>query len=544
MKHTRHGYWLEEAGGVEPAPTLSEERRADIIVIGGGYTGMWAAWHIKKMEPEASVVLLEGDVCGRGSSGRNGGFCNSMWFSLPNMRERWGDAGALAVAQAARDAIDGVEAFCREEGVDAWFRRGGYLQVSTAPAHDGVWDEAVAACREPEDADATLRLAESPTAAGSPADPIAPAVARPPADPVAPVARALSPAEVAERCASPAFRGGAFYRDAATVQPARLALGLRARLLEAGVAIYERSPVRRLSDDWHFVPPIGGKSDQLRRGGGVEARTDAGAVRAGAAIVAIGGAAKAPRGPLRDALTVTSSHIVLTEPVPDVLEEIGWTGGECITDARTLIDYFRTTPDGRIAFGWGGGRIAMGARLHGRAELDADVIAAAAARLREYFPMLEEGVPVGEGPGRGAVPMRGGPGRGSGGGGCRPARITHAWGGPIDVSPTHLPVVVPLPGGKAFAAAGYTGNGVGPSYMVARTLASLALDRRDDHARLPIVDPSPQRVPPEPLHWLGGAAIRKALIHKEEAELADRSPSPLSSLIARVPQLIGFHIGR
>ncbi len=157
------------------------------------------------------------------------------------------------------------------------------------------------------------------------------------------------------------------------------------------------------------------------------------------AIVAIGGAAKAPRGPLRDSLTVTSSHIVLTEPVPDVLEEIGWTGGECITDSRALIDYFRTTPDGRIAFGWGGGRIAMGARLHGRAEVDPDVVAAAAAHLRQYFPALQ--------------------GR----------RLTHAWGGPIDVSPTHLPVVVPLSGGRAFAAAGYTGNGVGPSYMVGRS---------------------------------------------------------------------------
>jgi glycine/D-amino acid oxidase-like deaminating enzyme len=499
MKHTPHGYWLGEAGEVEVLPSLSGERSADVVVIGGGYTGMWAAWHIKKLEPNVEVVLLEADVCGHGPSGRNGGFCNSMWFSLPNMRERWGDAGALAVARAARVAIGGVEAFCREERVDAWFRRGGYLQVSTAPAHDGAWDDVWAVCGE---------LGGQSV-------------------------RPQTPAEVAERCASPAFRGGAFYRDAATVQPARLALGLRERLLAAGVHIYERSPVRRLTDDWCFVPPIGGTIDQHRARGGAIAQTEGGVVRAGAAIVAIGGAAKAPRGPLRNALTVTSSHIVLTEPVPDLLEEIGWTGGECITDARTLIDYFRTTPDGRIAFGWGGGRIEMGARLHGRAEQDPDVVAAAAARLHEYFPMLKE-----------AVPLRGGSGRRSGGRSRQPARITHAWGGPIDVSPTHLPLVVPLPDGRSFAAAGYTGNGVGPSYMVGRTLASLVLDRRDDHARLPIVDPDPQRVPPEPLHWLGGEAIRRALVGKEDAELSDLRPGLLNSLIARVPQLIGFHIGR
>jgi glycine/D-amino acid oxidase-like deaminating enzyme len=217
---------------------------------------------------------------------------------------------------------------------------------------------------------------------------------------------------------------------------------------------------------------------------------------------------------LRNRLTVASSHIVLTEPVPELLEEVGWTDGECITDSRALINYFRTTPDGRIAFGWGGGRIAMGARLHGRTELDPEVASLAAANLWDYFPGLQ--------------------GR----------ALTHAWGGPIDASPTHLPLVLPLRGSHTFAAAGYTGNGVGPSHMVGRTLASLALGREDDHSRLPIVDPNPQHVPPEPFHWLGGETIRRALVSKENAELSGRRPSPLSSLIAKVPKLIGVHIGR
>jgi glycine/D-amino acid oxidase-like deaminating enzyme len=489
MKHTPHGYWLEEVGAVAPLEELAGERSADVVVIGGGYTGLWTAWHLKQLEPDVSVVLLEGDVCGFGPSGRNGGFCNSMWFSLPNMRQRWGDAGALAVARAARDAIDGVEDFCRDEGVDAWFRRGGYLQVSTAAAHDGVWNEALEACRGLGEGggDGSGRNTG--------------------------VVQVLSEKEVAERCASPAFRGGAFYPDAATVQPARLALGLRERLLAAGVEIYERSPVCRLATDGSFVGSVDPQMTPRTRGG-VVAHTDAGLVRAGAAVVAIGGAAKAPRGPLRNALTLTSSHIVLTEPVPELLAEIGWTGGECITDSRALIDYFRTTPDGRIAFGWGGGRIAMGARLRGRAELDPAVIAATSARLREYFP------------------------------GLAGKRLTHAWGGPIDVSPTHLPVVAPLRGGNAFAAAGYTGNGVGPSHMVARTLASLALDRSDAYSRLPFIDPSPQRVPPEPFHWLGGELIRHALSSKEHAELAGRRPPFASRVVSKVPKLLGFHIGR
>jgi glycine/D-amino acid oxidase-like deaminating enzyme len=466
MKHTPHGYWLEEAGAVAPAPPLDGNRDADVVVIGGGFTGLWAAWHVKRLEPEARVVLLEADEhCGRGPSGRNGGFCNVMWFSLPSMRERWGDDAALAVARAAERSVGEIGEFCEQEGVDAWFRTGGYLQVSTAAAHDQVWSVALGACKELGADDAV---------------------------------RSLSPQEVASRCASPTFRAGAFYPHSATVQPARLALGLRERLMARGVELFESTPVRALRD----APD------------GVEARSSGGTVRARTAVLAIGGAANSRRGPLRQRITVASSHIVLTEPVPDLLEEVGWTGGECITDSRALIDYFRTTPDGRIAFGWGGGRISMGARLGGRAELDAAVVAATAEHLHAVFPGLA--------------------GR----------RIAHAWGGPIDASPTHLPMVVPLPGGRAFAAAGYTGNGVGPSHMVGRTLASLALDRRDEPSRLAFVDPSPPRVPPEPFSWVGGEAIRAGLIAKEEAELADRSPSRISVALARIPELIGFHIGR
>ncbi len=465
MKHTPHGYWLEEAGELAPAPPLAADVAADVLVLGGGYTGMWAAWHLKALEPAARVVVLEASTCGDGPSGRNGGFCNVMWFSLQNMRERWGDAAALAVAEASRESVKGVGEFCEAQGVDAWYRHGGYLQVSTAPAQDGVWSETVDACRE-------LRVEG--------------------------VVEALDADAVAGHCRSPAFRGGAYYQDSATVQPARLAHGLRDRLLAAGVEVHEASPVRSL----RAAPD------------GVEARTDGGRIRAGTAVIAIGGAAAGRRGPLRDRLTVTSSHIVLTEPVPDVLEEVGWTGSECITDCRTMLHYFRTTPDGRIAFGLGGGQISFNAGLHGKVEVDPEVVAMAAERLRAYFPALE--------------------GR----------RITHAWGGPIDVSPTHLPLVMPLRGGRVFVAAGYTGNGVGPAHMVGRVMASLALDRRDEHSRLAIVDPTPQRVPPEPFHWIGGSLIRRGIMSKENAEANGHDPNPLAAAIAKVPELIGFHIGR
>jgi len=466
MRHDRLGYWIEEAGEAARAAPLEGERDADVVIVGGGYTGLWTAWHLRRLEPEARVTLLEAEpLCGLGPSGRNGGFCDAMWLSLASMRERWGPEGALAVAWAAEEAVDRIEAFCRDEGVDAWFRRGGYLEASTAAAHDGSWERNVAACRE-------LGVDEKVVV--------------------------LSEAEVRARCDSPAFRGGAYSPVTASVQPARLALGLRERVRAAGVEVFESSPVRSFRES----------------GDGVLARTARGAVRARRGVIAIGAGAKGRRGPLRDRLTVASSHIVLTEPVPDVIDRLGWNGGECITDGRSLVHYFRTTPEGRIAFGWGGGRIAMGARTKGRAELDPAVIAAAGRHLHDYFP------------------------------GLRGRRITHAWGGPIDASPTHLPAVRSLPAGRAFAAAGYTGNGVGPSNMVGRTLAALALDRRDDPSRLAFVDDQTPRLPPEPFHWLGGESIRLGILKKEEAEMAGRRPGRVAAAVAKVPDLLGFHIGR
>jgi glycine/D-amino acid oxidase-like deaminating enzyme len=463
-RHTAHGYWIEEAGGLpEPLAPLAGERSADVVVVGGGYTGMWAAWHLKALEPNASVALLEAEVCGEGPSGRNAGFVNTLWFSLPTLRRRFGDERALAIARAAQASVEAIGEFSAAQRVDAGFKRAGYLQVSTAPGWDGQWSEALTACGELGEAGAV---------------------------------RELNAADVAARCASPKFRGGALYPDSATVQPARLALGLRARLRDAGVEVFEKSPVVRIKGD----------------GSRAVVATSEGAVRAGAAIVACGGRALTLPG-LRRRLTLTSSHIVLTEPVPDLLAEIGWTGGECITDSRAMLHYFRTTPEGRIAFGWGAGRVAFGARTRGRAEVDPRIAAEVEAHLRRFFPGLA--------------------GR----------RVEHAWGGPIDVSPNHLPIAGSLDGPVHYGF-GYTGNGVGPSHMVGRTLASLALDRRDEASRLAIVESSTPRVPPEPFRFVGGSVIRHALLRREEAIEAGGRPGPLTSFVAGIPERIGIHVGR
>jgi glycine/D-amino acid oxidase-like deaminating enzyme len=464
-RHTATGWWLEEAGAVEARPPLTRPLSADVLVIGGGYTGLWTAWHVLEAEPGARVALLEGEVCGQGPSGRNGGFCESMWLSAPALRERFGEGPARDLLEASSRSVEEIGAWCAEQEVDAWFDQSGYICVSTAPAFDGVGRDAVEAAAE----------------LGAPERVVG-----------------LSAAEVRVRCASPRFRGGVLIGDFATVQPARLALGLRRRLIERGALVFEASRVERLR----------------RVSGGLLAETANGCVRAPAAVLAMGPAARGVR-PLRTRLSVTSSHIVLTEPVPDLLEEIGWTGGECLTDGRTLIHYFRTTRDGRIVFGWGGGRLAWGARLDGRAEVDREVAAQVGADLLRLFPGLEN------------------------------RRLTHAWGGPIDVSPSHIPQVGSLPGAPVHFAFGYTGNGVGPSQLTGRILASLALDRRDEVTRLPIVDSGPGAlVPPEPLAWLGGSLVRAALVRRERIEQEGGHADPLTRAVCAAPRALGIHLAR
>jgi glycine/D-amino acid oxidase-like deaminating enzyme len=459
MRHTRHGWWLEEAGAVTPLPRLEGDATADIVIVGGGYLGLWTAWQLRELEPELDVVVLEAALCGHGPSGRNGGFCETLWPDAAILRERAGDAAALAVCRASEDAVRGIGAWCSANDVDTWFREAPMLRVATTESQLGSWDDVVRAAAE----------------LGAPDE-----------------VPAASEQEVRARCASPLFLGGALFRLNATVQPARLVLGLRDRLLARGVRIHERTEVTR-----------------LHREGGVDTRL--GRVRAGATVLAVNSAA--PRFPgYRLSLAVASSHIVLTEPVPDVLDELGWTGGEAIVDSRTLVHYMRTTRDGRIAFGWGGGRMGLAGRRARWLEVDPDVVGSARKSLVRFFPQV------------------------------RGRTLTHAWGGPIDVSPTHLPIFGSR--GRVHHGFGFTGNGVGPSYLGGEILARLALDRRDQRTALALVEPGRKLFPPEPFRYTGGSLIRRALVAKDAAEDAGREPRAPTRFVASLPRRLGLRLPR
>jgi glycine/D-amino acid oxidase-like deaminating enzyme len=457
----QRSWWLREAlaqeDGQAASPPLDGDAAADVVIVGGGFTGLWTAYQLARKHPELGVTILEQDVCGGGPSGRNGGFASGWWDELDGLTKLHGRDAAVRACQAVSASIDGIVAFCEEHGVDAWYRKSGYMFAATGPRHEAAVAE-------------MTRLAAQ---AGFP-DELVP----------------LTSAEVQARCSSPAFRSGAFMRDGASVQPAFLARGLRRVVLGLGVTIHEGTIVRRLD-------------------AGPCAVTDRGIVRAKHAVLAVNAWATAwPR--LARRIAAWSSYIVLTAPAPEKLEEIGWTRGELITDLRHSVRYFRTTRDGRIAFGGGGGRAS--ARMTDVFTHDARAVRESAEGFRRFFPGWAD------------VPLE------------------DAWGGPIDVSATHLPTFGTLPGNVHYAL-GYTGNGVAPSHLAGIVLADLVTGSDTDAARLPMVNARSRNFPPEPLRSLGAAAVRRAIIAYDTAEELGQRPNPLASAVAHLPRRLGYLLG-
>jgi glycine/D-amino acid oxidase-like deaminating enzyme len=446
--------WLQEALAAEEgvaSSELVEAVRADVCVVGGGYTGLWTALRIAELEPAASVVLVEADICGGGPSGRNGGFALSWWPKVETLVKRVGEEEALRLVRASVEAVDELGAFCEREGIDAHYRRGGWLWTATSPAQLGSWEGAVAAA---------ARAGEQPF-------------------------EILSAEEVQRRTGSPVHLGAAYEARAATVQPALLARGLR-RVAEArGVRIFERSPMV-----------------ELDREGGV-VRTRSGSVQAGTIVLATG-AWLAGIPELKRAVVAVSSDMIATAPMAERLEAAGWSGGEAISNCRLMVHYYRTTQDGRIAFGQGGHRHAFDGRV------EDEFFAASARAERRLRRDLVRLVPYADG-----------------------VEVTHAWGGPIDRTADGAPIFGRLPGAVPIVyAVGYSGNGVAPSLTAAKILASSALGRDDEWSGSALNRGVAGTFPPEPIRYLGGFVVRAAVRRKESREDDGRSVDPLTRRIA------------
>jgi glycine/D-amino acid oxidase-like deaminating enzyme len=453
-----HPWWIDDAGLGVVADPLAGEQSADVVVVGGGFTGLWTALALRSREPSLDVALVEADFCGSGPSGRNGGFLHGYWAALPTTVSLFGAERALELARAGDRIIAGVHEFVEARGEDVWLHVDGMLEVSAAPVQDA----------------AIAHGAEVARSLGVPEEAVQ-----------------LTPEEVAGHCNSPVFRGGVMYRDGAVVHPGLLVRALRDAVLDAGVRLFERSPVTRIEASGRIHTP-------------------AGSIRGDSVVVATNAWMTGWR-PVANRVTNMGSWVVLTEPAPDALAEIGWTGHEAITDGRTFLHYFRTTDDGRVLMGAGAGQIGFAGHVDDRFFADAAMARRAESGLRRLLPGLAE------------------------------VKVERTWGGPIDVSADRLPFFGSH--GRAHFGVGYTGNGVGPSWLGGQILASRALGIEDGWTSLPLVGRRPRPLPPEPFRYVGGRAIRQASLACEDAGETGRAEPRLAAAIASIPRRLGMSLG-
>lgn len=447
--------WWLEAMAAEPSAKSAEPlagiHTADICIVGGGYTGLWTALRIKELDPTVDVVLIEARLCGSGASGRNGGMVNAWWSKLPTLRKVCGTDEALFLARAASDAIGEIGRVCAENGIDAHFRQRGWIHAATTPLHLGKWNEAVEACE------------------GLGLD----------------VYQRLDPEQVRLRAGSPVYAGGVLEKDSATVQPALLARGLRRVAIQRGVRIFENSPVT-----------------EIVRGQFPIARTARGVVAAKKLVLATN-AWTASLPDVRRDVIVVSSDMVATAPVPNRIAEIGWTGGESVSDARLMVHYHHVTHDGRVAIGRGSGALAYMGRVTPTFDGSTGKAVVVERGLRKIYPSLSD------------VP------------------ITHRWGGPIDRSRSGTLVFGHLDDSpNILYGIGYSGTGVAPSVVGGKILASTALELDDAWSRTRLNQGPLLRYPPDPIRFFGGLGVRAVLTRKEEGEEDGIAPSPLATKIS------------
>lgn len=329
-------FWLDSPEAPEPLPPLAGDLRCDLAVIGGGFTGLWAAL---LAAPDEEVVLVEGDRCGWAASGRNGGFLDaSLTHGLENGLARWPDE-IDRLLELGRENFDAIRETVSSRGIEAAWEENGFIDVATR-AHEveGLAESAEVARRHGEDVELLDREA------------------------------------VRAEVDSPTYLAGLLTRGGgALVDPARLAWGLRSAALEDGVRIFEGTSVTHMRRD----------------GQDVLLETPAGRLRADRVVLATNAFRPLVRSIARYVIPVYD-YVLVTEPLnAGRRAAIGWPGRQGLADSGNRFHYYRLTADDRIL--WGGYEAVYHWANGMRPELEesAAVFNLLAHNFSETFPQLE-----------------------------------------------------------------------------------------------------------------------------------------------------------
>jgi len=313
---------------------------ADVLIVGAGFTGLWAAHHVLELEPGANIVIVDAVQPGFGASGRNGGWCSALLpMDLADVAERHGTGPAVALQEEMFATVDRVGQFVADNGIQCGWAKGGSLTLATNGAHESRLRRQVSEGHRFVGAGDVMWLDRR---------------------------------ELEERIRVNGAAGAMYTPHCAALNPYRLVDGLVQSLVGRGVRIFGATRAARFGN------------------GFVELEGESGLVFATARNVVVATEAYASRSrPTRRRTAPLYSYVVATEPLPrEVLDEIGWQGRETLSDGRLMVTYAQLTADGRIVFGGRGAPYKFASDIHSRHDTSNRVHAAIEDTMHQLFPAV------------------------------------------------------------------------------------------------------------------------------------------------------------
>lgn len=336
-------FWMDQLGATERREPFATDERFDVVVIGGGLTGLWTAYYLACAEPALTIGVFEAQQCGFGPSGRNGGWCNagSLGLSLNGMRRRWGDTGARQVTLALRATLGELDRVIDGERMAVDIARDGALKLAHGP-------------EEIEGVEANLRLLQRLDLLDG--------------------HRRLSAEDARAMLRAEGVEGALFDPFVHWINPAELVRALMEAVEKRGVRIFEDSYVSewREGDGGHVLSVNGGSAIARKLILATEAYTT-------------------QWQEFRRRLAPMYSFISITEPLTsEQMREIGWNKRYTFGTYSLTVDYCSRTKDNRVAVGGRGARYRYASKVSDEQDRDAQCHRQLQSLFRDLFPQLSD----------------------------------------------------------------------------------------------------------------------------------------------------------